>query len=656
MTPRLSVVLFTGGRGSELLTRQLVTHPDVRLTLIVNGYDDGKSTGEIRRFFGDALGPSDYRKNANLLAREMDTIALAELELLDHRLPVGSGPEEVTEVINGLAAGQTASCDDAGDIGSSFRARVGEHLRRFMDEFERSGVAFTFSDCSVGNLVFGGCYLAADRSFNRAVEMYCGLLGIPAGVIENVTDGENALLVGLTEDGVLLPGEAEIVEADEPQRIREIHLVDRRLTEQEIEDLQRRGPDAARAWFEANRATLRANPHALERIREADLIVYAPGTQHSSLFPSYLTPGVGEEIGRNLRAQKLLITNIQEDAETGDASAVDLIGRAVHHLRQKEALSIPTPCLITHYLLNDPSQSDGDSSYVQLGALEQIEDPRLVRVGHYEEAVSGRHDATKVVAPFMESLLETVSPPRIAILLLETESQDKLVESVLETFRSGLDDLSAEFEFYYRCPNDLESSFTDGLPFPITNVFEEGRSPGECFSPIFDDERIDYAVLFESSGMYRGQDLVTLISHLTWARLDAVWGSRRLSVHDIQESYRFRYRRHPILGAISYLGSHVLSLVYLALYGRYVSDTLSGVRIARRQYLAGGQVDLDDPVLNQQLLSTILRQRGELFESPVRFLPISPKLVRRTRVGDGVRSIFTILSRRLRSASPQASS
>ena len=43
--------------------------------------------------------------------------------------------------------------------------------------------------------------------------------------------------------------------------------------------------------------------------------------------------------------------------------------------------------------------------------------------------------------------------------------------------------------------------------------------------------------------MYRGEDLVALASHLTVGRLDAVWGSRRLSVRDIHESYRLRYQQ-----------------------------------------------------------------------------------------------------------------
>src|SRR5512139_1999159 len=81
------VVLFTGGRGSELFTSHLVKDRLVRLTLAINGYDDGRSTGEIRRLLGDSLGPSDFRKNAGRLARELGSCDPLLVRTLDERLP-----------------------------------------------------------------------------------------------------------------------------------------------------------------------------------------------------------------------------------------------------------------------------------------------------------------------------------------------------------------------------------------------------------------------------------------------------------------------------------------------------------------------------------------------------------------------------------------
>ncbi|MGH9935315.1 MAG: hypothetical protein ACREAM_03660, partial [Blastocatellia bacterium] len=171
----------------------------------------------------------------------------------------------------------------------------------------------------------------------------------------------------------------------------------------------------------------------------------------------------------------------------------------------------------------------------------------------------------------------------------------------------------------------------------------------------------DYVVLFDTSGMYQGEDIVNLASLLTRRRppyrLDAVWGSRRLSVNDIRESYKLRYRHNVALGAISYIGSHLLSFVYLPLYGRYISDTLSGAKAIRASYLRdasqlSSQLDLRRPDFNQRLLSLLLRDRAEIFETPVRFFSLSPEKVRRTTVLDGVRSLLTILWRRLKSRRP----
>ena len=195
---------------------------------------------------------------------------------------------------------------------------------------------------------------SSGRRFNDAIDEYCALVGLPVGAIENVTDGANAYLVAIGEDGGLLGSEHEIVGTAGHNRIRDIYLIDRPLSEDDRQRLAREGQTQAARWFESRRATVALNPRLAEQVSSADLIIYAPGTQHSSLFPSYLTPGLNVAIARNLRAIKLLITNIQTDAEIVGSSAVDLISRALYYLNEKGTRALPTPCLITHYVVNDP--------------------------------------------------------------------------------------------------------------------------------------------------------------------------------------------------------------------------------------------------------------------------------------------------------------
>ena len=195
----------------------------------------------MRRFLGDSLGPSDFRKNASNLAAALRSCAAELIEFLDLRLPVA------IRASGGVGAADSFGAASAGDAFAARpdvrcsrpcpprRARPSAlRLQRFAEEIGSSGRPFEFDDCSLGNLVFAGGFLLAARDFNRAVDDYCALVGLPPGIVENVTDGTNAYLVAMDGDGRLLATEEAIVDAARPNRIRDIFLVDRPLTADEI--------------------------------------------------------------------------------------------------------------------------------------------------------------------------------------------------------------------------------------------------------------------------------------------------------------------------------------------------------------------------------------------------------------------------------------
>ena len=106
----------------------------------------------------------------------------------------------------------------------------------------------------------------------------------------------------------------------------------------------------------------------------------------------------------------------------------------------------------------------------------------------------------------------------------------------------------------------------------------------------------------------------------------------------------------------SRFGSHVLSVLYLMLFGQYISDTLSGARAVRARYLLDLNVHPSHKLANHQLLAALLRDRSEVLEVPVRFLPISPERVKRTSVVDGLRALLEIVASRFRAPSKRAAS
>lgn len=649
---QVNVVLFSGGRGSRVLSQKLINNPRVRLTLAINGYDDGLSTGEVRRFLGDCLGPSDFRKNASVIARSLGSCPTALIDLLDLRFPDDFDAKNALSGFQVIGGVNSAPDTDFEKRLSRFcetlepltRNQLAERLGLFEKELIRTRFPFDFSDCSLGNLVFAGSFLRSGRDFNRAIADYCGILGVPSHSIQNVTDGTNAYLVAVDRDNRLLPSEADIVDANRRNYIRELYIVSSGFAGQLQNDrADINGPELEKI-LEANSVSLRPNQQLLEEISRADVIIYAPGTQHSSLLPSYMTPEIGERIASNLKAVKVLVTNLYEDAEIPDTSALEIIDRAVYYLREKNKHSTPPPFLITHYLLNDNTRQESAIPYVPLGRLQNIEDPRLVRISNYEDGDTGSHNAEKVLTPFIEGFLAREKRLRIAILLLDTGSLAKISQTILETARAGLEKIPIECVFIYYSKNTFDSSIQNALPFETINTYSENLNPADAILQAARQDAFNYYVLFECSGMYRGEDIVNLISLLSQGKLDAVWGSRRLSVKDIRESYQLRYKRHPVLGFFSYVGSHFLSMLFLCLYGRYISDVLSGARAVRTSYLESDAIRLNDKSLNQIILSLILRRQGEIFETPVQFFSLSPDKANRTTIRDGLRAVLTTIS------------
>ena len=67
------MTVFSGGTGSNRFATGLLKQGASNVTMLLNAYDDGKSTGDIRRNF-DVLGPSDIAKNLVVLIKSKNPV------------------------------------------------------------------------------------------------------------------------------------------------------------------------------------------------------------------------------------------------------------------------------------------------------------------------------------------------------------------------------------------------------------------------------------------------------------------------------------------------------------------------------------------------------------------------------------------------------
>ncbi len=245
------------------------------------------------------------------------------------------------------------------------------------------------------------------RRFNDAVDDYCGLLGLAARA-RRKRHRRHERLSGRprSRTAASWPSEAEIVDAKRRNRISEVFLIDRPVVRRRSAASGGAAPTERVRWLEDRSSRCRLIRGFARSHRGGGSDHLRAG--HAALEPVSVLPDedLSRAIASNLTAMKLLVTNIQADAEIPGNTAVDIVERAVYYLKEKGRLPLPVPSLITHYIINDPRVGEPDQVAGVRAArpARDARDPRLVRIGHYEDGVTGRHDASKVLTPFLEYL------------------------------------------------------------------------------------------------------------------------------------------------------------------------------------------------------------------------------------------------------------
>lgn len=395
----LNVVVLNGGRGAATLIPALLARRGLNVTSVVNAYDDGKSTGAIRRFFG-MLGPSDLRKVQELMLPQDDPDLAAHRHWFRYRYPLDVDRAAVLADLTDFARGAADALAGA----RSGNARVVAGMRAFVAAFLRGlaliepviGEPFDFADCSVMNCVFAGAFLAHDRNMEEATLALDRLFRLTGTVLP--TSIENKQLVALRENGEILYCEAEIVELRSNVRIDRVYLLDRPLDRDRFERLSLADK---RAYLDLHHCFVGVSAGVERALRAADLIIYAAGTQHSSLYPTCLATGLAGAIADNRRAFKAFITNIGADYETPSYRASDYLRGAYRYLCLSTRRDFAVRELFDVALIN-ASRIKADETYVTFDADNFGDLPVELAVGAFESAERpGQHDGERIVAELL---------------------------------------------------------------------------------------------------------------------------------------------------------------------------------------------------------------------------------------------------------------
>ncbi|WP_275200372.1 2-phospho-L-lactate transferase CofD family protein [Bradyrhizobium sp. CSA207] len=643
---QVKVALFCGGRGSATIIREFLRRSNVDLTLLVNAYDDGLSTGALRKFIPGMLGPSDFRKNLSYLLDLYSDQQYALRNLIELRLPIEFGPAEESALRTFVETENYEELDPrfaelVKKLYPPTVAGVRRYLGIFLGYAQNSPEPFDFRDCSVGNLIFAGAYLENGRNFNAAVRE-TGRLVDSQAVLVNVSNGENRILAGLKADGQLLPREADVVGVQSEVPIADTVFLASAILPDEWNAVANSSLAEKLSWLKQREAPIELSSEARSAIEQADIIVYGPGTQHSSLLPSYRI--AGDALRRAPAEMKALVTNLEPDNDIQKWTVEILVDQALYHAKDSENQHQ----VITHVFINNPGT---------LANALRFTDDKLVKAETYRGASLvtgefGRGDPPKVhngyalvrkLLGIWENNGAVKHKPSLRIfmdLFNRSSAAQGLVEEFLEIDWSDFSKVCLCFNVIPFKKNTLPPGIS------IETTHHPGSFPevSEVMSWIGQGDT-DYLVTLTGDGEYRFRDVKTSVAALRDSVFGAVYGSRTQSRRQFNLSLRAAYGERKLLFWFSRTGAFLLTLLFVMRFGVIFSDPLTGFRVYRRKHVKclaqlKDSVRVTPASLSKQLIANYV----EIAELPVFYRTFRGFTESRWRLKRGLLNLVGLMS------------
>ncbi len=643
----LDVVIFAGGRGCRSIIQPFIKYSQINLTIIVNAYDDGLSTGLARRLMPGMLGPSDIRKNISNISEITNPNIVP---ILEYRLPKNFSFEQGNIFLKEMACNLNfPSLNDLNNyfLNISFGdAILIKKLLNSLNNFiEINKVEkINLSDFSFGNLLFCGAYALENFSFNLAIEKLSALTHSQHSIM-NVTDGRNLVLNALKEDGTIFFNEAGIVATQNNSKVSDIYLFDNYLSDDVQSEMIYLPYEEKKKYLSNNSIFPNINPNIKDKVKNADLIIYGPGTQHSSLFPSYLTKGLGTLIESNISAEKIYISNICKDHEISSESLSSLIEKFHYYLNLKGTLSISKNSLVSKYFIN--SEKCFDINYLKNDLNKLIGEKNNFVVYDWESS-SGSHYGNQVLAEIInivnskiQNKLKSFSS-KVSIIV-PVYNEESTIVKVIKNLR--------ELDFY---PEGLDKEIiivdgmSDDSSYELISAesgiksfrcFSKGK--GECLKLGLANASGDIIVFFPSDGEYNENDIRILIRGMLDNETNIIFGSRNIKFS--YDNLRSIYGKNYLYYLISKFGGFVITIVLLVLYNRFVGDPLTSIKIFKKDVLKNIRLTKKSFDLETEIIAKLSRSGEYFLELPVSYKARTKKQGKKMNLISGLFCLFCLI-------------
>ncbi len=164
------------------------------------------------------------------------------------------------------------------------------------------------------------------------------------------------------------------------------------------------------------------------------------------------------------------------------------------------------------------------------------------------------------------------------------------------------------------CSRDRTAEIAAAHPSVRVHRMPRNGGKGRAVRAGIELARGDLLIIQDADLEYDPSDYVPMVRALLDGRGDVVYGSRYLG-----------RGRHANQSWGAYLGGRSLSLVALAFTGRYLTDTVTALKLFRREDIAALPLETNGFELDHEITARLLARGRRIVEVPIRYFPRSRK-------------------------------
>jgi dolichol-phosphate mannosyltransferase len=180
------------------------------------------------------------------------------------------------------------------------------------------------------------------------------------------------------------------------------------------------------------------------------------------------------------------------------------------------------------------------------------------------------------------------------------------------------------------CSKDRTAAIAAAIPGVRLRQMERNGGKGRAVRAGIASAEGEYLIIQDADLEYDPQDYIPMLKPMLDGQADIVYGSRYLG--------RGRYPNQS-LGA--YLGGRSLSVVGWLFTGRYLTDTVTALKLFRREDIAALPLETSGFELDHEITARMLARSRRILEVPIRYYPRSRAEGKKIGLRDWFRALAT---------------